>query len=83
MRTKEEGTVVSTVRGTNSFVAPIEIVERDDGAMLIRQADGPDSADQILIDRSQLRKLWYVLGMHVDLLDLYDEVERPAREVER
>lgn len=73
---EEEGTVVSTVRGSNSFVPPIEINERVNGNILLRQGD----QDQILVDRTQLRKLWYVLGMHVKLLDLYDEVERPAAE---
>lgn len=63
---EENGTVVSTVRGSNSFVPPIEIVERVGGNILLRQAD----QDQILVDRTQLRKLWHVLGMHIAILDL-------------
>ena len=65
MTQDEEGTVVSTVRGFGETVAPIEIIERGGGVIILKQEDG----DQILIDPSQLRKLWYVLGMHIDLLE--------------
>lgn len=69
---EENGTVVSTVRGSNSFVPPIEIVERISGSISLRQGD-----DQVLVDRTQLRKLWYVLGMHIAILDL-NEVTRES-----
>lgn len=67
-RDEEEGTVVSTVRAYGDE-DPIEVLERDDGSLLLRQG-GSENFDSILVDRSQLRKLWYVLGMHVDMLDL-------------
>lgn len=76
-RDEEEGTVVSTVRAYGDE-DPIEVLERDDGSLLLRQ--GSENFDSILVDRSQLRKLWFVIGMHVEMMDLYDEVERPSRE---
>lgn len=70
MQTDEEGTVVSTVRGTNCDVFPIEVLERMGGGLILRQAeDSEASSEQILVDVSQLRKLWYVLGMHIELIE--------------
>lgn len=62
---QEYGTVVSTIRGANSFAPQIEIVEHLGGNVLLEQ-----DHNQILVDRTQLRKLWHVLGMHIAILDL-------------